>query len=487
MATFSIVIILLFLGYAFFSNDKQQKKNYKSYNKYPAKHRTSEIYTENLNPVANVDLGKPLEGEQLKIFNILNNSNNNFFITGKAGTGKSYLLKYFECKTEKHCILLAFTGISAINIEGATINSAFRLPPKFIQEEDLYLSSLNYNQLDVLRNIDAVIIDEISMVRLDVLRAVDWRMRKVRDNNLPFGGVQIILFGDPYQLSPVVEPGVTKYFHDCFGGPFFFNYPHYWRANFAMLELFEIRRQDVNEEKIFLDILNQIRIGDISQKNLSILNSRVKTPDADEKIITLTSRNDTAARINGNRLAKLPGETFKFKAALEGKFEENTSFPADDLLILKVGAQVMFLRNDKEKRWSNGTIGIIENLDHDFIDVSVDGIIYAINQETWNKIRYIYNREEKKVEEQIISSFIQFPLRLAWAVTIHKSQGRTYDKGLVDLDGGAFAHGQLYVALSRFRKLSNLYLKRPVERSDIIVDPLVTEFMKSSTVTSVSL
>ena len=477
--------LFYFLYELFFTKKPENKYHYR--NNYPSKSRISEINTENLNPTIDVDLEKPLDGEQLQIFNKLDNSIGNFFITGKAGTGKSYLLKHFEHKTEKHCIIVSPTGISAINIGGVTINSAFKLPPKFIQEEDLNLSSLNYNQLDVLRNIDAVIVDEISMVRLDILRAVDWRLRKVRNNNLPFGGVQIILFGDPYQLAPVVEPECRKYFYDRFGGPFFFNYPPYWNANFQIWELLEIRRQDENEERIFINILNQIRVKKISQENLSILNSRAEIPAPSEEIITITSRNETATRINGERLARLPGNEFTFKADMDGKFEKKTTFPADDLLSLKAGAQVMFLKNDAEKQWFNGTIGIVENLSSKSVDVSIGGIIYPVDRETWTRIEYTYNREKKRVEEQVISSFTQYPLRLAWAVTTHKSQGRTYDKVLVDLDGGAFAHGQLYVALSRCRKFSNLYLERPIEHRDIIVDPLVDDFMRSSTINSVSI
>lgn len=418
-----------------------------------------------------------LSNEQQKIFERLENSNEHIFITGKAGTGKSVLLQYFKLKTAKKVVVCAPTGVAALNIGGQTIHSLFRIPPAFIERDSL--EPVHYKTALLLRNIDAVVIDEISMVRADLMDAIDHRLRQTRNNTLPFGGVQVIMFGDMYQLPPVVNsPELHKYFVDNNGGFYFFNAYAWRKAEFRIYELNHIFRQ---KDEAFVSVLNAVRNNKVADEHLSVLNTRTGVSIPEEGVLTLATTNQAVNEINDYHLNKLPGKTFEYRATIVGDLEQS-AFPTEEILRLKKGAQVMLLKNDKEKRWVNGSIGYISSLTDNEIKVSIDGFSYPIPQESWNKIRYTYNQSTKKIEEEVVSSFTQFPLRLAWAITIHKSQGHTYGSIAVDMGDGAFAYGQTYVALSRCKSLEGLYLKRAIAREDIMVDQAVVDFMRKAIV-----
>lgn len=330
----------------------------------------------------------------------------------------------------------------------------------------------------MLANLDTLVIDEISMVRVDLMEAVSEKLKLARRNDLPFGGVQIIMFGDLYQLPPVVSDGqLHRYFDHNYGGIYFFNCLSFKETDFKIAELNHIFRQ---KDESFKKLLNAIRNGKHTSEVLDQFNKRAKVEIPDDGYITLAGRNDTVSRINHTKLESLPGEVKAYVAEITGDLKESY-FPTEKELKLKVGAQVMFLKNDRQKptRWVNGTLGTITSLSDEVVKVSVNGVEHSISKETWDSIRYYYNHEERKLEKEVVSSFTQFPLRLAWAITIHKSQGQTYESVLIDLSDGAFAHGQTYVALSRCQSLDGLYLTTPLRSEDIIVDQNVIEFMKN--------
>lgn len=320
-----------------------------------------------------------------------------------------------------------------------------------------------------------VVIDEVSMVSPDLMDAMDYVLRQARNSAKPFGGVQIVMFGDLYQLPPVLnDRDLRKYFEENHGGYFFFNAKVWNNVAFTIRELTTIFRQ---KDEGFKTILNAVREGSITEEQLSMLNQRASVTIPAEGVIMLTTTNNAAAKINETRLDQLQGKTYEYAAEISGILEKS-AFPTEELVRLKKGAQIMLMKNDKEKRWVNGTLGFIQALTDKEIQVNVDGAIHSIPKETWKKIRYIYNEATNTLEEEVVSSFTQFPLKLAWAITIHKSQGQTYTSVAIDMGRGAFAHGQAYVALSRCKSLEGLYLKRILVRQDIIVEPKITEFMK---------
>lgn len=417
-----------------------------------------------------------LSQEQIDLFGTLNSSNEHFLITGKAGTGKSLLLQYLKKHSSKKLVVVAPTGVAALNIGGQTIHSFFRIPPSFNSSGTLIIDS---KRALLLKHIDTVVIDEISMVRADLMDDIDKILRHARSSDLPFGGVQIIMFGDLYQLPPVVEdPQLYQYFHSKLGGIYFFN-AHVWRkAGFRVHQLNTVFRQ---KDKKFKDLLNSIRSGKVNSALLNKLNSRVTGDIPSTNIITLTTTNQSANQVNKERLDSLDGKLYEYRAIIEGEIDR-LYFPTEDVLRLKKGAQVMLLKNDPLKRWVNGSVGYIHSLSKGEIKVKLDSKVYSVPQETWKRIQYRYREKEDIIDEETISSFTQFPLRLAWSITIHKSQGQTYGSVIVDIGTGAFAHGQTYVALSRCISLDGIYLKREISREDIIIDPLITNFMKHSLV-----
>ena len=476
MELFVIAVIVLLIVAANSSNNKRSNKSFSSYTPSGTYIKPRPKLNIHQIDVSNITLS----AEQKKILGKLENTTSHYFITGKAGTGKSVLLQYFKQHTDKNVIVCAPTGVAALNVGGQTIHSLFRIPPSFIAPNSL--EPINYKVAALLKHVDAVVIDEISMVRADLMDAIDQRLRQARNSSEPFGGVQIIMFGDLYQLPPVVnDPELHKYFADNNGGYYFFN-AHVWKnAKFDPYELNNVFRQ---KDEAFISILNSVRKGDVQETHLQELNVRANLEFPEKDVLTLASTNQSVSTINSTHLEKTPGKVFEYRADITGILEESV-FPTEEILKLKKGAQVMLLKNDKEKRWVNGTIGIIDSLSRDEIKVKIDGIIYPISRETWSKIRYTYNQINKKIEEEVVSSFTQYPLRLAWAITIHKSQGHTYGSVIVDLGDGAFAHGQAYVALSRCKSLEGLYLKREVVRKDIIVDNSIISFMRQAVVMNV--
>lgn len=419
-------------------------------------------------PVEDVELTP----EFLRALELMEQTSRCAFITGKAGTGKSTLLRYFRAKTKKNVVVLAPTGIAAINVEGQTLHSFLRLPPRFVQREDIRRLSRSRK---VIERLDTLVVDEASMVRADLMDAVDWALRLNRDKpKIPFGGVQVILFGDLFQLPPVVDRDMAEVFERRYKSPYFFSADVIHEIELECLELPKIYRQS---ESAFIDLLNKIRDKRFGPSDLNRLNERVVAdpPIQNGDFVTLTTTNQRASEINQNRLNALPGRAFQYQADVTGEFEE-TLYPNDSALALKKGAQVMLIKNDANKRWVNGTIGLIEHLLDDAVTVSVDGRTHDVPRAIWKKIRYVYNEDADRIESKEIGSFEQYPIKLAWAITIHKSQGQTFDRVLIELGDGAFAHGQVYVALSRCTSFSGLRLKRPVAASDVIFDERILEF-----------
>ena len=433
-------------------------------------------------PIVNIKLNEDkifieniqLNEEQQSLFEKIENTNNHFFITGKAGTGKSVLLQYFKYKSQKRLVIGAFTGVAALNVGGQTLNSLFELPIGFIDLKQLRVSG---RVATLMRHVDTVVIDEVSMVRADMMGAIDIVLRQAKNLQIPFGGVQIVMFGDLYQLPPVVaDEGLHEYFAHNHGGPYFFNANVWQEMKLHTYELSHNFRQQNDE--VFKTVLNAVRKNQIDDSLLSILNQRYVEFLPKDGVVTLATRNATVNEINNRRLAELSTQEQIYRAEISGNLERS-AFPAEEFLILKKGAQVMLLKNDPEKRWVNGTVGVVESLSPSEIKVRINGaIVYSIPKATWKKIRYFYNQETRTLDEETLSTFTQFPLRLAWAFTIHKSQGKTYNSVVVNMEGGAFAHGQTYVALSRCVSLEGLYLTQPITPADIITDPIVVNFME---------
>jgi Cdc6-like AAA superfamily ATPase len=411
-----------------------------------------------------------LSAEQKALLEIMEETRQHLFITGRAGAGKSVLLRHFREHTAKKVVIAAPTGIAALNVRGQTIHSLFRIAPQLHRKGDL---ALNPRVCSLLKRIDTLVIDEISMVRADLLDAVDERLREACKKNLPFGGVQVIMFGDVYQLPPVVEEGLMPYFEAVHNGYFFFNALVWKAAEFKIYELSQVFRQ---KDPVFKDVLNAVRDGSVVDDQIEALNARSGIGIPDEGTVTLAPTNALVTTINQQRLDQLPGAIHHYQAKVTGEMKKSV-FPTEEHLSFKKDAQIVLLKNDKDGRWVNGTVGKIEKLFDDHIDVRVGNIVYSLERETWEEIVYTYDQETQKVEAKVTSSFTQYPVRLAWALTIHKSQGQTYESIALDLTTATFAPGQLYVALSRATSLEGLYLKMPVKRAHIIVEPKVTAFM----------
>jgi len=416
-----------------------------------------------------------LSPEQAAVFASIETTRDNLFVTGRAGTGKSTLLNHLSHNTSKQIVICAPTGVAALNVGGQTIHSLFRLPIGVIADHELEQS----DQLrKLLNSIETLVIDEVSMVNSDLLDAIDRSLRQARQRkNEPFGGVQVVLFGDPYQLAPVPgDPDERAYFEDRYRSMWFFDALVWEETDLTIYELTSIHRQHEGEFKF---MLNAVRHNGVTAEIAERLNTVGARQAPSDGIITLATTNSAVTRINATELARLSGKVLTAKAEISGEFG-GRAYPADDALDLKVGAQVMFLRNDTQEggtqRWVNGSVGTVTKI-ASTVWVEIDGRDYEVKPAAWEKFKYSYSARTKALRKDVVAEFTQFPLRLAWAVTIHKSQGKTYDRAIIDLGSRSFAPGQTYVALSRISSLDGLYLSRPLRPSDIIVDDNVVRFM----------
>lgn len=418
---------------------------------------------------------------------IIQYTNRSLFLTGKAGTGKSTFLRYIDLNTKKKHVVLAPTGIAAINAGGSTLHSFFKLPFYPLLPNDTQYNARNirgtlkYSQekRKLIQELELIIIDEISMVRADIIDFID-KVLRIYCHNMrePFGGKQILLVGDIYQLEPVVKEDEKKLLQPFYNNSYFFNANVFRSFQLVSIELKKVYRQS---DTTFISLLDNIRTSRVSENDLFRLNKRVGQSVEDTGLsITLSTRRDTVDFINQEKLTELPGEVSVFEGLITGDFPE-TSLPTPKELELKCGAQVLFIRNDKEHRWVNGTLGIIigfcEDDDCQTIYVHTeDDEDVEVEREIWSNVKYTFNEQEKKIEEKEIGTYTQYPLRLAWAITVHKSQGLTFKHVKIDFTGGAFAGGQTYVALSRCTSLEGICLKEPIRRADIFVRPEVVQF-----------
>ena len=397
-------------------------------------------------------------------YRFVTETSENIFLTGKAGTGKTTFLKYLKENCSKNIVVAAPTGVAAINAGGVTLHSLFQLPfhpflPTRNNKEGL-LSRMKFNKQrqQLIRKMELLVIDEISMVRCDIMDAIDTILKSVRrKHDLPFGGVQLLCIGDLYQLPPVAQRNEWNILQEYYSSPFFFDSNIIKEQMPLLIELDKIYRQ---KEDTFVALLNKVRNNNMKADDFDDLHLRFNPsfrPSQEEKYITLTSHNNQADQINSRELQKLPAASHIYNANIDGDFPENT-YPAEGSLLLKRGAQVMFLKNDPTlKRYFNGKIGVVTALDDDEIIVTCDGANISVSQETWENSRYVVNNADGKLEQETLGTFTQFPLRLAWAITIHKSQGLTFEKVMIDA-GAAFSSGQVYVALSRCTSLNGIVL-----------------------------
>ena len=420
-------------------------------------------------------------GHEFKaILNQLETTSEHFFITGRAGTGKSTLLNLFRNTTRKRAAVLAPTGIAALNVKGQTIHSFFGFPPRMINKTDIE----KRKNFKLFVNLECIIIDEISMVRADMIDNIDTFLRKNRNVNAPFGGVQMIFFGDLFQLPPVLGSDFERqYFKLYYDSPYFFSAQVFQNKledfSLKMIELQTVYRQS---ERFFINILDNIRTGEVEEDDFYTLNERyVDLPEDTRYFIYLCSVNATADSINRIELDKIKEPTLTYQAKIDGEFAPQL-FPTESILTLKKGAQVMFIKNDVDRKYVNGSIGIVTELEKDVISVSImddDGEEknFKVFYEEWEIIKYnIKDKDVKNIETTVVGRFNQLPVRLAWAITIHKSQGKTFEKVIIDMGRGAFDFGQTYVALSRCKTLEGIYLRKPLRGRDIMVDQSIVEY-----------
>lgn len=417
---------------------------------------------------------------------LINNTPRHVFLTGKAGTGKTTFLKYLREHSDKKLLVAAPTGVAAINAGGVTLHSLFQLPfepyiPGVGYSENTARFRMTKQKIDLLRSIDTLVIDEISMVRADLLDAVDASLRRYRSTLQPFGGVQMLYIGDVFQLPPVVKEDEWEMLAPHYQSHFFFHAKVWEKASPLHIELKKIYRQ---KEQKFIDLLNKVRHGNMNSGDVAMLNEHFKynfSPSDSERYIMLSTHNYRVDRINAQKLQALPGKEHRFRGTIEGEFSEH-SLPTDMELALKKGAQVIFIKNDagQYRKFYNGMVGVVTEISDKEIKVQpvdADFSEVTVGRETWKNIRYSFNKEKNSVTEEILGAFTQYPIRLAWAITIHKSQGLTFDRVIIDA-AQAFAPGQVYVALSRCTTLNGLVLQSRITPESITIDSNVIEFSK---------
>lgn len=426
--------------------------------------------------------------EFLDALQLITHTRQSVFLTGKAGTGKSTFLKYICNHTKKKYVVLAPTGIAAINAGGVTLHSFFKLPfrPMLPDDPDLSLSHgrifefFKYpkEKRKIIAEVDLIIIDEISMVRADIIDCVDRILRVYSGNmRLPFGGKQLLFVGDVFQLEPVVPSDQKEILSLFYASPFFFSARVFKDINLVPIELQKVYRQT---DSVFINILDRIRNNAARKQELDTLNGRYFPsfePQNEDMYITLATRRDQVDFINEKKLAELPGEEYVSVGKIEGDFPES-SLPTQLNLSIKEQAQVIFIDNDYERRWVNGTIGMVSGIDENgnVYVLLESGVEHLVEPTSWRNYKYKYNEKEKRIEEEIVGTFEQLPIRLAWAITVHKSQGLTFSRVVVDLTGGVFAGGQTYVALSRCTSLEGLVLKSKISSRDIFIRKEIVEF-----------
>lgn len=431
-----------------------------------------------------------LNREFLQALSAMEEADRHVFITGRAGTGKSTLLQYFRETTHKNVAVLAPTGVAAVNIRGQTIHSFFNFKPDVTPER---AKKIRPRSKEIYRKLDAVVIDEISMVRADLLDCVDIFLRRFgRKKTRPFGGIQMIFIGDLYQLPPVVTSRERGLFRDYYGSPYFFDSlvfrEHIWperSGGSAFMEFIELQKVYRQKDDFFLGLLNSIRNNTVTDNDMARINSRLNPDFRDapsDFSVYLTTTNDLAGRINQEKLDALRGRLYHYQGSLQGEFEMK-SLPTSYELCFKKGAQVMLLNNDSLGRWINGSIGKIVDIQKgsgspDTILIELhDGEVADVTPYKWEMFAFRYDAAEQHIVSESTGSFTQYPLKLAWAVTIHKSQGMTFDKVIIDIGRGTFSHGQLYVALSRCTTLNGIVLKKPVRKQNILMDRRVVHFL----------
>lgn len=411
---------------------------------------------------------------------LMETSSTNIFITGKAGTGKSTLLEYFRHHTKKNVVVLAPTGVAAVNVNGQTIHSFFGFRPTITLEQ---VKKLSPRRQKLFRKVDSIVVDEISMVRADLLDCMDKFLRlNGRLPGRPFGGVQMVFIGDLYQLPPVIRRDEESILQTRYQSAYFFDATAFQASQFEYIELEKIYRQ---KDPIFIDLLNGIRNNKVTDEHLSLLNKRVdpgfESPPGDF-YVHLTTVNALAEELNRAKLDQLHQPVSTFQGELAGEFDPKY-LPAPETLAVKPGSQVMLLNNDSAGRWINGTMGKVERIDnasHGDGSIQVrlgDGDKVKVLPYTWQISKYLYDERADRIGSEVIGSFTQYPLRLAWAITIHKSQGKTFDKVIVDLRRPAFAPGQIYVALSRCRTLEGIVLLKLIEKKHVFVDWRIVKFL----------
>jgi len=415
------------------------------------------------------------------VLDFLHDGVEHVFLTGNAGTGKTTLINTYKEKSSKNVVTVAPTGVAAVNAKGETIHSFFGFPPNVTVQKAIY-EAKKTRKAKLYQALEVLIIDEISMVRADLLDAIDIFLQTVRHHKISFGGVRVIMVGDLHQLPPVVTNQEREALFSVYKSPYFFSSHCFQKlisGLYKQIVFFELDTIYRQSDKKFIDILNRVRVNKVEESDLNILNGCLVDSESLDDYILLTTINDTADKVNEIKLNEIPGVLHVYHAQSMGQFQEKQAPTATELK-LKTGAKVMLLNNDPDNRWINGTVGTVLKVMADEVMVKLqNGEIEVVGPFTWTAYKTEFLEDENKIESIEVGSFKQLPLRLAWAITIHKSQGKTFEKVAIDFGSGAFAHGQVYVALSRATRLSGLKLLRPIRKEGIIVDTNVLDFLTS--------